>query len=77
VHDAVLFEEAGAPAAVVVTEPFVDLARRTAANLGHPALAVVVVDHPLYVRDDAWIEATSSAVASTVARSLLGRLDDG
>ncbi len=55
-HDAILCSEAGAPATVVITTPFQKLAALTSANLGLSGFGVMVIEHPVWTRNDAWIE---------------------
>jgi hypothetical protein len=72
VHDAVLCAEAGVPAVVVVTEPFAELARLTAVNFGVPDFPVLVIDHPIFTRDDAWVEQTAARLVDEILGGALG-----
>ena len=62
-HDAILCSEAGAPATVVITTPFQKLAAHTSANLGMNGFGVMVIEHPVWTRNDAWIEKVAAELA--------------
>ena len=62
-HDAILCSEAGVPATVVVTRPFAFLAKHTGKNLGAPEFEAMVIDHPIWTRDDAWLDAAAEKLA--------------
>lgn len=51
------------PSVVIVTEPFEQLARMTAASLGVESFPILVVAHPIYTRDDSWIRSTGIRLA--------------
>jgi hypothetical protein len=70
VHDAIIMQQQAIPAVVVVTDVFGDLARRCAENLGVPGLEPVVVPHPIYTRDDAWIRAVTEQTLDAVLARL-------
>lgn len=61
-HDALQMERMGVPAAVIITEPFIDVCSRTATRLGYPGYQPVVVPHPLASRSD-------EAIARIAARA--------
>jgi hypothetical protein len=67
VRDAALAAEAGMPAAVIVTTPFRRLAELTRANLGATTVEILVVDHPLWTRDAAWIDLAGRSAADRFA----------
>jgi len=69
-HDAVLCSAEGAPAAAIITTPFQKLAQATAINLGVPSIPVIVIEHPIWTRDPAWIEETAARVCDTVAQQI-------
>lgn len=60
---------------VVVTEPFVHLAQVTAANFGVPDFPILVVDHPIFTRDDAWVEATARRLADEILAGAVGAIE--
>ena len=51
------------PATALHTEPFRALAKLTCANAGVPDFTTMAIDHPLFTRDDAWIDATAANLA--------------
>lgn len=63
-------EEGGVPSVVVVTVPFLELARRTGQNLGVEGYEPVVVPHPIFSRDQVWIDRQATAVADQVISQL-------
>lgn len=69
-HDAVLLEARGVPAALVVTEPFVDVAARFAPTVGAPGYPSAAVPHPISSVDDDDLRKYASAVADKVATLL-------
>ena len=70
-HDAILCSEAGAPATVLITTPFQKLAAQTSANLGMGGFGVMVIEHPVWTRSDAWIESTAAGLADQLVQTLL------
>ena len=68
--DAITCSEGGVPSTTVITTPFRKLADMTTANLGLVGFECVVADHPIWTRDDAWLEAQAEKLAVTV-RSIL------
>ena len=69
-YDAVLLEARGVPAALVVTEPFVDVAARFAPTVGAPGYPSAAVPHPISSVDDDDLRKYASAVADKVATLL-------
>ena len=69
-HDAVLLEARGVPAALVVTEPFVDVAARFAPTVGAPGYPSAAVPHPISSVDEDDLRKYASAVADKVATLL-------
>ena len=70
--DATHCSEAGLPSTAVVTAPFSGLARLTAKGAGLPGFAFVVAEHPVWTRNDAWIDAAGKALAGEIAIILSG-----
>jgi hypothetical protein len=66
VRDAALALQSGIPAIAVVTTPFRQLAELTRKNLGAPDVRIVVLDHPLWTRDEAWLDAAGRDVAAVL-----------
>ncbi|MBM3348043.1 MAG: hypothetical protein FJY55_16370 [Betaproteobacteria bacterium] len=58
------------PATVVITQPFQALAKRTCANLGVTEFAAMVVEHPLFTRNDAWLEKTAAGLVDRLVATL-------
>ncbi len=54
----------------MVTTPFRQLARLTAATLGTPDLPVMVIEHPIWTRDQAWMEAAAEKLAGPLIEKL-------
>jgi hypothetical protein len=50
-HDAVLLEQRGTPATVLITEPFQGIVATSAARLGAPGYHSLVVPHPIWNKD--------------------------
>lgn len=65
-HDAVMCSAEATPSAVIITTPFVRLAQATAMNLGATRLPVVVIEHPIWTRDDAWIDAAAQRLCQSL-----------
>lgn len=61
----------GLPSTVLITTPFQTLARNTAMNAGQPDFAPVVVEHPVWTRDDAWIEAAAEKLIDSLLATLM------
>lgn len=53
--DAVTIERLGVPAAVVITDVFVDVCSRVARRMGYPDYPTIVVPHPAASRSDEWL----------------------
>jgi len=66
----VLCSELGVPAAAVVTTPFESLAKLTAAAIGVPDFDVMVIPHPIWTRDAAWMDATAEKLAAPLIAKL-------
>lgn len=61
----------GLPSTVLITTPFQTLARNTAGNAGQPDFAAIVVEHPVWTRDDAWIEAAAEKLIDSLLATLM------
>lgn len=70
-RDAVLCEEAGTPATVVVTEVFGVVAEAAAASLGIGPYHHVRVGHPIWSQPPEWLREEGAAVAGAVAAQLV------
>ena len=66
-HDAVLLEARGVPAALVVTEPFVAVAERFAPTVGAPGYPPAAVPHPISSAGDDDLRKYAATVADKVA----------
>jgi hypothetical protein len=51
-HDAILLEQRGTPATVLITEPFQTLVASNAAKLGAPGYHFLTVPHPVWGKDE-------------------------
>jgi len=65
--DATACSEIGLPSTVVVTTPFRGLANLTARGAGLPDFAFVVAEHPVWTRNDAWIDVAAGKLADSIA----------
>lgn len=66
-HDAVLLEARGTPAALIVTEPFVAVADRFAPTVGAPGYPSAAVPHPISSINDDDLRKYAATVADEVA----------
>ena len=69
-RDAFSFSQDGIPATVVVTTPFERLARLTLASCGEPEFEVMVINHPIWTRNQAWLEAEAERLAGPLIGTL-------
>ncbi len=69
--DAIYCSEDGLPSTALITTPFRTLAGLTTANLGLADFQCVVADHPIWTRDDAWLEAQAVKLAESVRKILV------
>lgn len=69
--DGILLEQAGIPAAVVLTDPFVRSGEEMAAAHGCPDFPYVLVPHPIATQSDAVLRDWAEAAAPAVLRLLL------
>jgi hypothetical protein len=65
-----MFSQDGIPATVVVTTPFERLARAAAAANGVPGFEIMVIDHPVWTRDQAWMDAEAERLVDRVVGAL-------
>lgn len=54
----------------IITEPFRRLTTMTAVNLGVPAFPYQVMQHPIWTRDQAWIEAAAEVLVEAMIPQL-------
>lgn len=66
-HDAVLLEARGVPAALVVTEPFAAVAARFAPTVGVPDYPSAAVPHPISSVGDDELRKYAAAITGEVA----------
>jgi hypothetical protein len=64
-HDAVMMEQRGVPATVLITEPFQTVVASNAAKLGAPGYHNLTVPHPIWGKDEEELR--------ELARSVLGK----
>jgi hypothetical protein len=65
-----LFSQDGVPATVVVTTPFERLAKSSAVANGVPGFEIMVIDHPVWTRDQVWMDAEADRLAERVIATL-------
>lgn len=66
--DAIYCSEDGLPSTALITTPFRKLAGMTSSNLGLADFQCVVADHPIWTRDDAWLDAQAEKLADAVRK---------
>ncbi len=66
-QDALQMERLGVPAAVVITDAFIDVCGRVAARLGFAGYQPVVVPHPAATRQDGWLREQARLAADAMA----------
>ena len=54
--DALMMEQRGVPASVVITDPFIDVCSRIAARMGCPGYRPVLIPHPAASRSAEWLK---------------------
>jgi hypothetical protein len=69
-HDAVMIEQRGTPATVLITEPFQTVIASNAAKLGAPGYHCLTVPHPIWGKDEDELR----ALARTVVDAALAQL---
>ncbi|MCO5164120.1 MAG: hypothetical protein M9939_23755 [Mesorhizobium sp.] len=65
-QDALQLERLGVPAAVVITDAFVDVCGRVAVRLGFAGYQPIVVPHPAATRPDAWLKDKARLAAAAM-----------
>ena len=72
-QDALLFERAGVPATVLITEVFIANVARFADSLGRPGYHSLVVPHPAATKTDEQLRGFAAAVADAAVEQLAAR----
>lgn len=67
----------GIPAIIVVTQPYVELAKRTAAALTDEKVDIIVVKHPLTNITEAEVREKSAGAAEAILELLKSRAAQG
>lgn len=70
-HDGILFEQLGIPAAPIATEPFANMGRASAEAQGMPDYPFVVIPHPISRLEADDLRARARAALPEVIRLLL------
>ena len=70
-HDGIIFEKQGVPAAPIATHTFVNMGRASAAAQGMPDYPFVVMEHPIGRLDDEALRKKAETVLPEVVRLLL------
>ena len=70
-HDGVVFERRGIPAAAIATDQFVNMGRASAEAQGMPDYPFVVMEHPIGRLEDVELRQRAEAVLPEVVRLLL------
>lgn len=69
-QDALMFERAGVPATVLITEVFVANIARFSESLGHPGYHSLVVPHPAATKTDEQLRAFAASIADAACEQL-------
>ena len=70
-HDGIIFEQLGIPAAAIATKPFVNVGRASAAANGLPDYPFIAMEHPIGRLEDDELRARAEAVLPEVVKLLL------
>jgi hypothetical protein len=70
-HDAVMIEQCGTPATVLITEPFQTVVASNAAKLGAPGYHCLTVPHPIWGKDEAALRELARSIADRAIAQLL------
>jgi hypothetical protein len=71
VHDGIVFERRGIPAAPIATDQFVNMGRASAEAQGMPDYPFVVIEHPIGRLEDDELRRKAEAVLPEVVKLLL------
>jgi hypothetical protein len=71
--DAIEFLNSGVYAVVIASKPFEYVVNMTARQRGVYSLPYLLIDHPIWTRDDEWIDSRASELASAFLASLPDR----
>jgi hypothetical protein len=71
VHDGIVFEKRGVPAAPVATDQFVNMGRASAEAQGMPDYPFAVIEHPISRLEDEELRRKAEAALPQVVRLLL------
>lgn len=69
-YDAVMLEQRGVPATVLITEPFQSLIASLAAKLGAPGYHSLSVAHPIWGKDEAELRVLAESIVDTAVTQL-------
>ena len=70
-HDGIVFERRGIPAAPIATDQFVNMGRASAEAQGMPDYPFVVIEHPIGRLEDEELRRKAEAALPEVVRLLL------
>jgi hypothetical protein len=70
-HDAVMVEQQGTPATVLITEPFQPIVASHAMKLGAPGYHFLTVPHPVWGKDDEELRALARPIVDRAIAQLL------
>jgi hypothetical protein len=70
-HDAVMMEQRGIPATVLITEPFQAVVASNAAKLGAPGYHNLTVPHPIWGKDEEGLRELARSVVDKAVAQLL------
>jgi hypothetical protein len=70
-HDAVMMEQRGIPATVLITEPFQAVVASNAAKLGAPGYHNLTVPHPIWGKDEEGLRELARGVVDKAIAQLL------
>lgn len=69
--DALMLEQRGVPASVVITDPFIDVCSRIASRMGCPEYRPVMIPHPAASRTDQWLREWAEKSVPVLMANLL------
>ncbi len=69
--DALMMEQRGVPASVIITDPFVDVCSRVSQRMGYAGYRPIMIPHPAASRSDAWLRDWAQKSAPLLIESLL------
>jgi hypothetical protein len=73
--DALMMEQRGIPASVVITDPFVDVCSRVSQRMGYAGYRPIMIPHPAASRDDIWLREWAERSVPILIENLLSPVE--